>query len=280
MNNSDSFFFFNGKPQGTVPADDRGFCYGHGLFETARLCEGHVPLWRFHLSRLTRGAEVLGLCIDADLLNQYLEQLMEVCPRNGIIKVIVTAGNGGRGYLRDSALRPNYVVQWFPLPDYPVGYRQEGVSLKLCDYRLPQAPRLAGIKHLNRLDQVIARAEWGSEYPEGLLLDQQQHVIEAVSSNLFFYSEGTWFTPRLDQCGVLGVMRQYLLVSLLGDSGYSVEETVCSQARLLAAEEVFICNSVNGIWPVVALENKGNWPVGQHTVAVQQSLYRAHPCYQ
>ncbi len=280
MNNSENFCLFNGKPLGSVPTDDRGFCYGHGLFETARLDKGVIPLWGLHLSRLTRGARALGLSVDVELLGHYLEQLMEVCPGNGIIKVIVTAGNGGRGYYRDPVLQPNYVLQWFPLPSHPSNYRYEGVSLKLCEHRLPLAPRLAGIKHLNRLDQVIARAEWDDEYPEGLLLDQQQNVIEAVSSNLFFYSGGTWFTPKLDQCGVFGVMRQYLLESLLKNSGYSVEEIKCSEAQLLTAEEVFICNSVVGIWPVVALENKSIWPVGQHTIGVQRSLYRALPCYQ
>jgi len=282
MSSKNSICFINGEPANTVPVDDRGLNYGHGLFETIRLSNGSVPLWSHHFSRLTGGSAKLGIKIDNRLLQSYLEQLTTACPADGIIKIIVTAGSGGRGY-RSSSLHPNYMLQWFPLPEHPASHQQLGITLKFCQHHLLHSPQLAGIKHLNRLDQVVARAEWEDEYTEGLMFDQEGNVVEAVSSNLFFYSEGTWFTPKLNQCGVKGVMRQYLMEELMEPQSPSfssqVEEATCSLDLLLSADEVFVCNSVVGIWPVLSLEGRGTWSLGQHTLLLQNSLYKALPHY-
>lgn len=269
--------FLNGESTSLLSVTDRGLCYGHGLFETVRLSDGVVPLWNYHQSRLRRGANSLSIRVDDGLLQDYLEQLKTACPENGIIKIIITAGTGTRGY-RALNTAPSYLLQWYPQPEYPKNYQQCGITLKLCQHRLASSPQLAGIKHLNRLDQVIARDEWGDEYEEGLMLDQQGNVIEAVSGNLFFFREGSWFTPKLNQCGVAGVMRQYIVDELV-NSPSKVEETTSSLDNLLSADEVFICNSVNGIWPVLALENQASWPLGQQTLALQQTLYKSLPAY-
>ena len=287
MSSKSNIYFINGKPAKTVPVDDRGLSYGHGLFETIRLSNGTAPLWSYHFSRLIGGATKLGIKIDAQLLESYLEQLTTACPADGIIKIIVTAGSGGRGY-RSSSLYPNYLLQWFPLPDHPPSHQQLGIALKFCMHPLSHSPQLAGIKHLNRLDQVVARAEWEDEYTEGLMLDQQGNVVEAVSSNLFFYREGVWLTPKLDQCGVKGIMRQYLMEQLMEQSteqkstnfSLQVEEATCSLDLLLSADEVFVCNSIIGIWPVLSLEERGSWPLGAHTIRLQNSLYKALPHYE
>lgn len=288
MSSKSNVCFFNGEPVNSVPVDDRGLSYGHGLFETIRLSNGSVPLWNYHFSRLTGGAAKLGIKIDRQLVQSYLEQLTTACPADGIIKVIVTAGSGGRGY-RSSSLRSNYLLQWFPLPEYPATHQQLGITLKYCQHPLSHSPQLAGIKHLNRLDQVVARAEWEDEYTEGLMFDQQGNVVEAVSSNLFFYHEGVWLTPKLDQCGVRGVMRQYLMEELMMEqlikqqspsSSNQVEEVTCSLDLLLSSDEVFVCNSVIGIWPVLSLEGQGAWPLGRHTLRLQNSLYKAFSYYE
>ena len=289
--------FLNGEPTNLVSVADRGLCYGHGLFETIRLSNGLMPLWDYHQSRLRRGANSLLIALDDDLLQGYLEQLRVACPEKGIIKIMITAGLGARGY-RASNSPPSYILQWHPQPEHPKNYQQYGITLKLCQHRLASSPQLAGIKHLNRLDQVIARSEWDDEYEEGLMLDQQGNVIEAVSSNLFFYRDGSWFTPKLDQCGVAGVMRQYIMEELCTDSFSSlskIEETTCSMDDLLSADEVFICNSVNGIWPVLSLENmalenlasenlalsnQSSWSLGQQTLALQAALYKTLPEYE
>ena len=283
--------FLNGESTNLISVSDRGLCYGHGLFETVRLSDTLMPLWDYHHLRLRKGANSLSISLDDHLLQGYMDQLIANCPDNGIVKIMITAGSGSRGY-RLSDTNPNYLCQWFPLPDFPNNYQRCGVTLKLCQHRLASSPQLAGIKHLNRLDQVIARSEWSDEYEEGLMLDQQGNVIEAVSGNLFFYRDGSWFTPKLDQCGVVGVMRQYIMEELCNVSSGSlskIEEANCSLDDLLSADEVFICNSVNGIWPVLslenlvpeipALENQSSCPLGQQTLALQAALYKALPAY-
>lgn len=283
--------FLNGESSNLISVIDRGLCYGHGLFETIRLSDAQMPLWDYHYQRLRKGAHSLSISLDNHLLQGYLDQLIANCPDNGIVKIMITAGRGDRGY-RLSNTSPNYLLQWFPLSDYPRHYQRCGVTLKLCQHRLASSPQLAGIKHLNRLDQVIARGEWGDEYEEGLMLDQYGHVIEAVSGNLFFYRDGAWFTPKLDQCGVAGVMRQYIMEELCNVSLSSlskIEEVTCLLDDLLSADEVFICNSVNGIWPVLSLENlvpgnpglanQSSWSLGPQTLALQAALYKSLPAY-
>jgi 4-amino-4-deoxychorismate lyase len=135
------------------------------------------------------------------------------------------------------------------------------------------------MKHLNRLEQVLARAEWGEEYPEGLLLDQQGFVIEGVSSNLFCYHEGQWLTPLLTDSGVAGVMREYLMSVLLPELSVPATESRITLEQLVSSEEVFLCNSVVGIWPVVSLADRYRWPLGEHVKSIQQRLKEALPCY-
>jgi len=279
MSDSKYFYFLNGEQEGAVSAKDRGLAYGHGLFETIRLADGSMPLLHYHLSRLVSGAGRLGLVIDQPLLQQYIDQLLLASPDNGIIKIIVTAGSEGRGYSCGPSVNPSYILQWFPFIDRSSSYRQQGIPLKYCQHRLPHSPVLAGVKHLNRLDQVMARAEWEDDFPEGLMLDQQGYVIEGVSSNLFMFQNGLWLTPHLNQCGVAGVMRQYLMDELLPRSFFQVKEENISIDQLILADEVFICNSIMGIWPVLSLEGKGNWSLGKNTLQIQKNLYEALSCF-
>jgi 4-amino-4-deoxychorismate lyase len=279
MSDSEYLYFLNGEQAGAVSAKDRGLTYGHGLFETVRLVNGSLPLLRYHLSRIISGADRLGLVIDQLLLQQYIDQLLLASPDNGIIKIIVTAGSEGRGYACGSSVHLSYILQWFPFLDHSSSYRRQGISLKYCEHRLPHSPALAGIKHLNRLDQVMARAEWQDNFPEGLMRDEQGDVIEGVSSNLFMFQDGWWLTPYLNQCGVAGVMRQYLIDELLPRSSFQIKEANISVDQLISADEVFVCNSVIGIWPVVTLEGRGRWSLGKNTLQIQENLYEALPCF-
>ncbi|MEH6469329.1 MAG: aminotransferase class IV, partial [Porticoccus sp.] len=125
----------------------------------------------------------------------------------------------------------------------------------------------------------LARSEWDADYPEGLMLDQQDNVVEGVSSNIFYSHNGQWWTPPLDQCGVAGVMRQYLLDELLPKLSIPVHVKAISLEELLSVDELFVCNSVMGIWPVVALENRANWVAGEGTQKLQAQLHRALSCF-
>lgn len=279
MNNHSPITRINGEDADGVNAFDRGFYYGHGLFETTRLADGAIPLWPLHLRRLVSGAGRLGIPCDEMLLEKYRENLLAQCPDDGIVKIVLTAGAGGRGYRAPDTVSSTYVFQWVPLPEYPLEWSVTGIPLFLCKHKLAIAPLLAGMKHLNRLEQVLARNEWGDEYPEGLLLDRRGFVVEGVSSNLFCYCDGEWLTPVLSDCGVAGVMREYLMSVLLPEFSYPVTESRFTLEKLVSAEEVFVCNSVIGIWPVVSLADRHHWPLGERVRFIQQHLKEVLPCY-
>jgi 4-amino-4-deoxychorismate lyase len=175
---------------------------------------------------------------------------------------MLTAGVGGRGYRRPEQTPATRVLAIYPKPVYPPEIWQQGVAARVCRLRLGLNPSLAGIKHLNRLEQVLARAEWGDDgIQEGLLLDYEGFLVEGVMSNVFLVSAGRLRTPLLDRCGVAGVMRG-LVIAGARESGLAVEETRIRIEEALVADEIFLTNSIIGLWPVSALEGR-TFPVGE-----------------
>ncbi|MCB1669002.1 MAG: aminodeoxychorismate lyase [Pseudomonadales bacterium] len=266
--------FLNGKSSAEVSAFSRGLYYGHGVFETVRIANGEAPLWDLHIKRLIKGSERLGLAVaDRKLLEQYRDQCLSLSPAHCVLKIVVMAGSGGRGYAAPPELSTDHLFQSFELPGSSSS-GQTGITLWVCQQRLAHAPVLAGMKHLNRLEQILARSEQPVDrYPEGLMLDQGNNVVEAISSNIFCLNNGKWLTPGLGDCGVAGVMREYLI------STNPVEEARICLSDLPSMEEVFICNSVKGIQPVVAVENIARWGVGPQTLLWQRQLAREIPCF-
>jgi 4-amino-4-deoxychorismate lyase len=236
-----------------LPADDRGLLYGDGLFETCVLRRGRIELWTRHLQRLREGCQRLGMPMpDVDALADESRQLYDGVS-DGLVKLIVTRGSGGRGYYPPSPAVLRRIWQLFPLPDYPRAYAQQGVCLHRCQTRLAHNPLLAGIKHLNRLEQVLARSEWDdAALPEGLLQDSAGNIIEATMSNLFMVSDGRLLTPDLSRCGVAGVMRAELL-ALASEAGIEARVGAISRQQLDNADELFLTNSVIRLWPVRAV---------------------------
>jgi len=257
----------NGVPAAELSAGDRGLCYGDGLFETMRVADGRIPLLDYHMSRLRRGLEVLRMPLDlADTLIELGVVAQDL--QTGGIKLTLTRGVGRRGYAIPAEFSATRICQSFPPVAYPLEHVQQGVRLFECQTRLAVQPMLAGIKHLNRLEQVLARSEWSSpDYAEGLVRDTQGNVIECTMSNLFYLEQDCWVTPALSGCGVQGVMRDYL-IDQLARMGQSVTVRPVDMAALLASDEVFCCNSLYGVWPVVALA-EARWPVGPRTRQVQ-----------
>ena len=238
----------NGRACESITVLDRGLLYGDGLFETMAVRHGSVRFLEDHLGRLQTGCKVLGLTgLDLDTLKKEVVQTIssdEEC----IIKVIITRGAGDRGYrpVRQALTR---IVQKFPWPVFPQAYKDPGIDITLCKFRLSHQPRLAQIKHLNRLEQVLARSEWEDEYQEGLVCDIQDQVIEATASNVFFETDGSLVTPDLSQCGVAGVLRGQII-------RYCRRHNIELSIRALSLEEtaqmdaMFVCNCIIGIWPV------------------------------
>ena len=272
--------FIDGKPEASLSLNDRGLNYGHGLFETMRLSAGQLPLWTYHRQRLNMGAERLGIALDKSRLDIYLQQALEAFPADGMLKLVLTAGLGPRGY-RYQGQSASYALQYFPLP--PVA-EPAAVCLQLCEYALPHNQRLAGIKHLNRLDQVLAAAEL-DDGCDGLLLDVGGNVVEALSSNIFLFDGQRWITPELKLCGVAGVMRRLLCEDIIPGLGQEVAIVPVALTSLVNACEVFVCNSVRGIQPVRELQGRASWFAesnaleGSATEKVIEQLAHAYPCF-
>ncbi len=242
----------NGVPGASFDANDRGLHYGDGLFETIAVHGGAPALWDRHMQRLLLGCERLGIApIDAAQLRRESLQLCEGVAE-GVLKIIITRGSGGRGYRAppSGATQPTRLVALYAWPEYPPAFWVEGVAVRLCSTRLGSNPALAGIKHLNRLEQVLARSEWEDPaIPEGLMLDGEGHVIEGTMSNLFIVRNGRLLTPDLSRCGVAGVMRGCILDGVR-DTGIPAEITQITLDDVKSSDEVFLCNSLIGVWPV------------------------------
>lgn len=261
----------NGRPAGQIDIMDRALAYGQGLFETLPVIRRRPIFLADHLERLVRGCDRLGIP-HASLEAQIRADLESLPLPDGpaVVKIILTAGSGGRGYRMPASPQPVRIVMLLPAPEYP-DHPEQGVQVRWCSTRLARQPLLAGIKHLNRLEQVLARSEWNDpRIREGLLCDTAGWVIEGTMSNLCFIKGQRFCTPRLDQAGVEGVMRKHLL-ELAPPLGLEVEQGRYRPEQVEAADELLLCNSLIGIWPVTGL-GKCRYEPGPHTRQLQTAL--------
>lgn len=246
----------NGVPGAGIDPLDRGLAYGDGLFESLRIADGRVPLWERHLARLAEGCRRLGIPNpDASQLSAEVSAAAAGLAQ-AAVRIVLTRGVAGRGYAPPSPRpAPGRIVAAFALPAAPEA--PVGLRLRWCRLRLAEQPALAGLKHLNRLEQVLARAEWDDpETDEGLLRDARGRVIGATSANLFIVRGGIMATPAVDRCGVAGVARAEILARW---PACEVRELEASE--VMEAEEVFLSNAVRGVRPVVALDGR-RWAPG------------------
>ncbi len=247
----------NGQPVQTLPVTDRGLQYGDGVWETIAIQNGQPLLLDAHLSRLRRGLDALAIThLDSELLAQDIKQIISSPSllHRSVLKIIITRGSGGRGYNPQGCTEPTRVLSLHPWPNHPRSYSDEGVDLTLCETRLSQNPQLAGFKHLNRLEQVLARAEFNTEFQEGLVRDISGYVIEATMSNLFVINQDDSIsTPDLTQCGIEGIARSEI-ISLLSKMGRGVVITQLKVENVVEAKALFLSNSIINIWPVKAFQ--------------------------
>jgi 4-amino-4-deoxychorismate lyase len=246
----------DGAPDHGVSPRDRGLAYGDGVFRTLPVMSGQPASWSAHYAKLARDCAALGIaCPDEVLLLGDIRTLFPDQAK-GVAKIIVTRGAGGRGYAITPDTTPCRIVMRSDFPVYPDAHQRDGVTVHLCSLRLSVQPRLAGIKHLNRLENVLARAEWtGSDYAEGLLLDTQGNVIEGTMSNLFIRRGERLTTPDLSGCGVAGVARDRILAA--GQRlGLRCEIGAFDLDALFSADEVVLCNSLIGAWQVRQLQDR------------------------
>ncbi len=249
-------YLVNGNFNQAISPFDRGFAYGDGVFRTMRMKNGNPDSWPQHYQKLVADCAVIGIvCPSAELLMSDLQQLFTP-DETGVAKIIITRGEGERGYATPAVTTPMRVVVKSAVRQYAEHNYTNGVHLHLCETRLATQPKLAGIKHLNRLENVIARMEWRDDSIfDGLLLDYQNNVIECTMSNIFARFDDHIITPDLSQCGVSGITRQQI-INLAKVLKSSIEIATLPFNGLLQADEVIICNSLYGAFQVHQIAGK------------------------
>lgn len=252
-----------------VSAFDRGLGYGDGLFETIRFAGRDAPLWTRHMQRLAEGCRRLGLPLpDPDLLLAEARAVSRQLSQ-AVVRITLTRGVGERGYRPPARVAPTRIVAAFEPPQVAEIDCNDGLRARVCGARLAHQPLLAGLKHLNRLEQVLARSEWDDPaIADGLMCDADGAVICATAANLFVVLEGEVATPVLDRCGVAGVARAEILAVLP-----HVNVRPIRLEELTGADELFLSSSVRGILPVRELDGRV-FAVGPVTRALQ-SHWRA-----
>lgn len=245
---SSTWLWANGQWQTQWPSLDRATQYGDGLYETCRINEhGKLPLWPLHRQRLQHGLCALDFPIDS---LQHIEQALGSLPTHSYrgLKLLISRGQGERGYGYQSDWPIHLQIQLFQPPAWGHERQPQGFDTGVNRVRLAQQPLLAGIKHLNRLEQVMARARFEPHWHESILLDSQDNVIEGCMSNLYLIEGTQLITPLLDQAGVNGVIRRWLAQQT------PLQEQRIPLARLQQADGVLMSNALNGIVMVRSID--------------------------
>lgn len=260
----------NGHEQDQIELGDRGLQFGDGLFETLCVRAGQARYWERHMARLRAGCARLGLPPpDVQRLHFEVGRLIRQQP-HGVVKILLTRGTGGRGYSPPEDVEVNRIVRYLPRPEIPA----QGLRLARCATTLGRNPRLAGIKHLNRLEQVLASHELADlEVDEGLLADSEGQVIEGTRSNLFLVRDGELVTPDLGQSGVAGVLRS-VVFDICAAAGIACRIRPVAWAELEETEELFMTNSLMDIQPVIQWDGRPR-SVGARTRQLQQLVAQA-----
>lgn len=264
-------WLIDGEQNAGLPPDDRGLAYGDGLFETIAAPGGRMRRFEQHYARLCDSCARLGFAppqreqIESDI-NQLAPQGLD-----HVVKLIVSRGSGGRGYCPPTETTPRRLVGVFPWPDYPRKNYRDGVRVIRCTTRLGENPALAGLKHLGRLEQVLGQQEVAATHAdEGVMRAFSGQLISGTMSNIFLVVDSVLLTPAIVRCGIAGVMRGAIM-EVARELGIEVVETELMPDVLDTADEVFLSNSVIGIWPVSVLENIA-FSVGSLTQSLMRQL--------
>ena len=256
----------DGVPSSSISALDRGLAFGDGVFRTLAVRGGRPLNWPWHVRRLAADCRTLRL--EAPDEERLLREVVQLAPGDATVKIILTRGAATRGYAITPG-RQTRIVAAFPPVVHPPEAARDGVRVRRCQLVLSEQPRLAGVKTLNRLENVLARSEWhDAGVAEGLLGDRHGNVIEGVACNLFVVHGAEVATPRLERCGVVGAQRERVREWL------PVIERDITWDELEGADEVFLTNSLIGAWPVRAFHER-QWSVGSVTRRVQRLIAEA-----
>ncbi len=248
-------YLINGDFNQAISPLDRGFAYGDGVFRTMVMRSGLPVNWPLHYQKLVADCAAIGIvCPSAELLMSDFLQLFSIedidSEKQEVAKIMITRGEGERGYKPPAVTTPTRVIIRSAMPQYAKESYAGGVQLHVCNTRLSSQVKLAGVKHLNRLENILARMEWRDEgIFDGVLLDQQGNVIECTMSNIFARFDKVLVTPDLSECGVAGITRQRIC-DVSSALNLTAEVAPLSLSRMLQADELFICNSLYGAFQV------------------------------
>lgn len=261
----ETMHWVDGQRAESLPLPDRGLSYGDGLFETLLSCAGRPLLAELHWQRLAEGLRRLGF--PGDCLPVLQAQVGDACRCAGTgfhrLRLTVTRGAGSGGYTPPTSTRVRSIISLQALERDP-REALPPVELMLADLRWGSQALLAGIKHLNRLEQVLLAQEAHERGSDDLVvLGQGGEVVSATAANLFVVRDRWLLTPELDQAGIAGTRRHLILEELGAACGLQAEPVVLGPADLVAADELLLCNAVVGLRAVSRLEERRweDWPV-------------------
>lgn len=267
--------WLNGAEAAALPLPDRGLDFGDGLFETLLLKDG-LPLYsELHLERLQAGCRTLMFPDCVDLVREQLQNVVAAIAardwRWSAVRVTVTRGAGPRGYAPPEKAEPRIIIAATRLQE-PSRRLPGPARLGLSSVRWPSQPLLAGLKHLNRLENVLAARECREGgYDEAVMLDQGERPISVVAGNLFAVCDGRLLTPPLQSCGIAGTRRNLIMERWAPALGLDVCEEFMSLDQLQGAQELFYSNSLLGLRAVASLGQR-SW--SDHPVCA--SLYQLY----
>lgn len=240
----------NGQLKEVISVADRAISYGDGMFTTAKVSGGEIEFFLEHLSRIKEGCLLLNIHVDMDKLTREMN-IAASKYEHAVLKVIVSAGSGGRGYSRQGCSSSERIVTVHDIPTHYQSWSVNGIRLTLSELQLGHNPMLKGLKHLNRLEQVLIRAELDQlTYDDVLVTDINNNIVETSSSNVFWYKNDTWYTPNLAAAGVNGIYRSKVLAWANGNANLTMKTVDITPKDLHEIESMFVCNCVAGIIPV------------------------------
>lgn len=261
------FSLINGTFKKNISVLDRGLAYGDGIFETMHWHVNiknkekvySVEYWQRHIERLKIGCEKIKLPMPSiELLGSYKKKILkkssESGVNSGVLKIIITRGVGGRGYKFESDLKPTVIFLSFPTKPIDQKLYKTGVKVRLCETNILENKTISGIKHLNRLDSVVARSEWDANFFEGLFVDKSGNLLEGTMTNIFFIKNKILYFPNLKSCGIEGIMSQVIKEKTnLFFEGFMERNLKFSEINNFDA--MFLTNSIIKVVPVKYLEN-------------------------
>ncbi len=264
-------FLVNGEQSSSIDVNDRGLQFGDGVFETIRVHQGRPVWWQQHMDRLLEGCRRLRFTHlpDDKVLRAEACELSADC-LTGTLKIIVTRGTSSSGYAAPADIMPNRVLQLRSGTRHQSKSGQ-GIMLGISEQRITGSQQLSGIKHLNRLEQVLARMQCQAEgWDECIMLDIEDKVVEGSMSNLFIWQQDRLLTPLLGQAGIKGICRERIM-SVAAAQGIDVQQCQLGLDDLQKSDGLFVCNSLIGIWPVVRYAGRA-FDTGANTRLLQAQL--------